>query len=301
MEGENTENIKSNTKIKEKKNLKPLEEIIRENLSEFKLENVIQIYFSILEQDKEKDIIKNQNLSFPNNLYSINKNIELQLNIFIKILRENYGDKNIIKELYKYIFSKDPKSKKGRNSLKKEHLKVKQKKLANNKNNSFINKKKRRRYESSDIILKIKNNMIIYTKTGLTETILNKDEMANNILGYLYKNTFNNIFFYYPILEQNHFIVNDNTKKILEDKNKILFVCEMYKNEQEADRCKSFGIFDLSKMEFSLFTMHSKDIKEHPHSIEMKNDKKYKNKDEVMKIISQFSKNKIKGALLIKD
>ena len=143
--------------------------------------------------------------------------------------------------------------------------------------------------------------MIIYTKTGLPETILNKDEMANNILGYLYKNTFNNIFFYYPILEQNHFILNDNTKKILEDTNKILFVCELYKNEEETNRCNSFGIFDLYTLEFSLFAMHSKDIKEHPHSIKMKNNKKCMNKDEIMNIISQISKKKIKGALLIKD
>ena len=48
MEEQNNDNIKLNTEINKKKNLKPLEEIIRENLKEFKLENVIQIYFSIL-------------------------------------------------------------------------------------------------------------------------------------------------------------------------------------------------------------------------------------------------------------
>ena len=298
---EDSESTKYSIKAKEEKNLKPLEEIIRENLSEFKLENVIQIYFSILEKDKEKDIIKNKKLSFPNDLYPINNNMKIQLNILIKILRENYGDKNIIKELYKYIFSKDHKSSKGGNDLKKEPQKVEQTKLDNNKKNTFINKKKRRRHEPSGAILKIKSNMIISTKTGVSEIILSKDEMAKNILGYLYKNTFNNIFFYYPILEQNHFILNDNTKKILEDTNKILFVCELYKNEEETNRCNSFGIFDLYTLEFSLFAMHSKDIKEHPHSIKMKNNKKCMNKDEIMNIISQISKKKIKGALLIKD
>jgi hypothetical protein len=103
MEEQNNDNIKLNTEINKKKNLKPLEEIIRENLKEFKLENVIQIYFSILEKDKEKDIIKNKKLSCPNTLFPICKNIEFQLHIFLEILRENYGDKNIINALYKYI------------------------------------------------------------------------------------------------------------------------------------------------------------------------------------------------------
>jgi hypothetical protein len=125
--------------------------------------------------------------------------------------------------------------------------------------------------------------------------------MPKNIIGYFYKNNFNNVFFYYPIFEKSHFLVNDNTKKILEDKNKILFVCEMYKNEQENNRCNSFGIFDLYSMEFSLFSKHSKNIKIHRHSIETKINKKCRNIDEIMEIISQFCSNKIKGALIIKE
>ena len=300
MEEQNNDNIKLNTEINKKTNLKPLEEIIRENLKEFKLENVIQIYFSILEKDKEKDIIKNKKLSCQNTLFSIGKNIEFQLHIFLEILRENYGDKNIINALYKYIFSKDNPNQKNKNALKMEPKKVfEQQMLDNNKRNFFINKKRRKRNESSEIILKIKNNRIISTKTR-SEIILNENEMAKNIIGYLYKNNFNNVFFYYPIFEQSHFLVNDNTKTILEDKNKILFVCEMYKNEQENNRCNSFGIFDLYSMEFSLFSKHSKDIN-HRHSIETKINKKCRNKDEIMKIISQFCSSKIKGALIIKE
>ena len=38
----------------------------------------------------------------------------------------------------------------------------------------------------------------------------------------------------------------------MEDKNKILFVCEIFKKQQEKNRCNSFGLFDLSTIEFSL-------------------------------------------------
>ena len=145
MKGRKPNNIKYNKEIKEKKYLKPLEEIIRENLTKFRLENVIQIYFSILEKDVEKDIIKNKKLSCPNSLFSINKNMEFQLHIFLEILRENYGDKNIIKELYKYIFSKNQNNPKDENNLKNEpKIIVEQQKLDNNNKKSFINKKRKR-------------------------------------------------------------------------------------------------------------------------------------------------------------
>ena len=145
MKGRKPNNIKYNKEIKEKKYLKPLEEIIRENLTKFRLENVIQIYFSILEKDVEKDIIKNKKLSCQNSLFSINKNMEFQLHIFLEILRENYGDKNIIKELYKYIFSKNQNNPKDENNLKNEpKIIVEQQKLDNNNKKSFINKKRKR-------------------------------------------------------------------------------------------------------------------------------------------------------------
>ena len=114
------------------------------------------------------------------------------------------------------------------------------------------------------------------------------------------RNNCNDIFMYYPIFEENIF-TNDNMNKIIEDKKKILFVCELNRNEQIKDKCNSYGIYNLETMDFSLGAKHSKTVEEHKISIKSKLNSQISKKNELFDIYSKFSKMKIKGALIIKN
>ena len=289
-----------------KKNKKPLEEIINNNLSQFNKEDIINIFFFL--KENENNLIKNKNINFPEALSYINKNIKIQLKIFLEVLCENYDEENIINELYKIIFFKNSdNSILQEKYINKENLTEKEKKPI--KNNNICKKKnyislkkktKRKKKESLTHSIKIKKNWIIPIKSSFSEIPLKEEEISQNIIAYLYKNNSNDIFIYYPIFEENIF-TNDNMNKIIEDKKKILFVCELNRNEQIKDKCNSYGIYNLETMDFSLGAKHSKTIEEHKISIKSKLNSQFSKKNELFDIYLKFSKMKIKGALIIKN
>ena len=289
-----------------KKNKKPLEEIINNNLSQFNKEDIINIFFFL--KENENNLIKDKNINFPEALSYINKNIKIQLKIFLEVLCENYDEENIINELYKIIFFKNTdNSILQEKYINKENLTEKEKKAI--KNNNICKKKnyislkkktKRKKKESITHSIKIKKNWIIPIKSSFSEIPLKEDEISQNIIAYLYKNNCNDIFMYYPIFEENIF-TNDNMNKIIEDKKKILFVCELNRNEQIKDKCNSYGIYNLETMDFSLGAKHSKTVEEHKISIKSKLNSQISKKNELFDIYSKFSKMKIKGALIIKN
>ena len=290
-----------------KKNKKPLEDIINNNLSQFNKEDIIHIFFFL--KENENKLIKNKNINFPEALSYINKYIKIQLKIFLEVLCENYNEENIINELYKIIFFKKiDNSILQEKCINKENLTEKEKKAIKNNNNiykkknytSLKKKTKRKRKESITHSIKIKKNWIIPIKSSFSEIPLKEEEISQNIIAYLYKNNSNDIFIYYPIFEQNNFI-NDNMNKIIEDKNKILFVCELNRNEIIKDKCNSYGIYNLETMDFSLGAKHSKTVEEHKISIKSKLNSQISKKNELFDIYSKFSKMKIKGALIIKN
>ena len=290
-----------------KKNKKPLEDIINNNLSQFNKEDIIHIFFFL--KENENKLIKNKNINFPEALSYINKYIKIQLKIFLEVLCENYNEENIINELYKIIFFKKiDNSILQEKCINKENLTEKEKKAIKNNNNiykkknytSLKKKTKRKRKESITHSIKIKKNWIIPIKSSFSEIPLKEEEISQNIIAYLYKNNSNDIFIYYPIFEQNNF-TNDNMNKIIEDKNKILFVCELNRNEIIKDKCNSYGIYNLETMDFSLGAKHSKTIEEHKISIKSKLNSQFSKKNELFDIYLKFSKMKIKGALIIKN
>ena len=121
-----------------KKNKKPLEEIINNNLSQFNKEDIINIFFFL--KENENNLIKNKNINFPEALSYINKNIKIQLKIFLEVLCENYDEENIINELYKIIFFKNSdNSILQEKYINKENLTEKEKKPI--KNNNICKKK----------------------------------------------------------------------------------------------------------------------------------------------------------------
>jgi hypothetical protein len=312
MKMKNNGNSYLNKEIKEKIELKSLGSIIQEYLSYFKTEEVINLFFSLKED--ENTSINNKKKFNQNPLTRADKNTTFQLKIFLEVLRENYGDQCIINELYKYIVNKNKKdsSKKIGKKNDKNHRNDECKKFTNNnllnsfdkKDYIFILNKENKQKELSKDFIKIdrsSNNWIISTKSKCLDMFLNKNEITKKIIGYLYKMNSNNIFLYYPMIEQNLFIKDKNLKKIKENDNKLFFVCELYINERESNRCNSYGLYDLNSMNFSVGAPHTKSINEHPHSLIPKNEDSISEKDELMEIIVYFSKMDIKGALIINE
>lgn len=295
-------NIKK--EIKEKGELKPLGNIIQENLTYFKIEEVINIFFSLKEDANKTN--KNNKAYFQKSLSRIDKNTIFQLKIFLDVLRKNYGDQCIINELYKYIVNKnsnDSLIKKHEENEEIIHQKDKDDKYTNNidkKAYIFILNKENKKKKFLEID-KINNNWIIPSKSKYLDSFLNRNEIKKNIVGYVYKNNSNNVFFYYPILESNNLIKDEYLKKFIKNKNQLLFVCELFINESENKRCNSYGIYDFNSMNFSLGAIHSKVINDHPHSLKFKSEDSISNKDEIMEIIFCFSKMDIKGALIINE
>jgi len=305
MENKDNIQIKDNKDLK--KNKKPLEDIINNYLSLFDKEDIIHIFFFL--KENEDKLIKNKNINFPEALSYIDGNEKIQLKIFLEVLCENYDDENIINELYKKIFLKNTdNSIIQQKYMNKENLTEKKTKVIKNNNTykkkNYITltkktKRKRKRKESITHNIKIKNNWIIPIKSSFSE-IPKEEEISQNIVGYLHKNNYNDIFIYYPIFEQNIFI-DDNMNKIIEDKNKILFLCEMNRNENIKDKCNSYGIYNLETMDFSLGAMHTKTVEEHKISRKSRLNSQFSKKNELFEIYLKFSKMKIKGALIIKD
>ena len=309
---ENNGNSYLNKETKEKIELKSLGSIIQEYLSYFKAEEVINIFFSL--KENENTSIENKKKFNQNPLSRHDKNTTFQLKIFLKVLRENYGDQCIINELYKYIVNKNTQdsSKKNDNKNDKIHQNGECKIFTNdNLLNNFdkkdymfiLNKENKQKKLLKDFIKidRISNNWIAPTKSKNLNMFLNKTEITKKIIGYLYKMNSNKIFLYCPIIEQNYLIKDENWKKLKENDNKLFFVCELYNNEKENNRCNSYGIYDLNSMNFSLRGSHTKAINEHPHSLIPKNEDSISEKDELMEIIFYFSKMNIKGALIIND
>ena len=311
MENKVSNQLNDNQNLK--KNIKPLEDIVKNNLSQFKNEDIIHIFFSL---NNQNIFIDNQNFDFPEALKFIKNNTKVQLKIFLEVLSENYENDNIISELYKKIFIGNNDNsylqQKYINKINKAKQREKKKESIINDNynqNNYINfpKKKKRKSEKSilDNNIKIKNNWIIPLKSSFSGMgiSLKEGDISKNIIGYLYKNKSNHIFIYYPIFEQNIFI-NDNMNKIIEDKKKILFLCELYINDRIKHRCNSFGIYDMETMNFSMGGRHSKSIEEHENSRKLKLNEyynQYKKNSELFDIIAQFSTMKISGALIIKE
>ncbi len=285
--------------IKEKKSLKPsLEDIIKNNLFQFKIEEVIHILFSLKDN-------KNEFMNYSQTLSFINKNTEFQLQIFLEVLNEKFGKENIIKEIYKYLFTQKESpliENKNNNHIEKLE-KEKEKKFKTTNKKYFINpiKKNIKIDEISQDKIKIKNKWIISIKSKFLENFLiTQNKIENNIIYYLYKNDLNNIFLYIPIFEANNYL-NDNFKKIIEDNNKILFICEHYKNRNKNIRCNSYGVYDLYRKDFVLAELHSNFREDHPYRIKTKNKNKYINKEEIMEIFEYFSKIQLKEVLIIKE
>ena len=285
--------------IKEKKSLKPsLEDIIKNNLFQFKIEEVIHILFSLKDN-------KNEFMNYSQTLSFINKNTEFQLQIFLEVLNEKFGKENIIKEIYKYLFTQKESpliENKNNNHIEKLE-KEQEKKFKTTNKKYFINpiKKNIKIDEISQDKIKIKNKWIISIKSKFLENFLiTQNKIENNIIYYLYKNDLNNIFLYIPIFEANNYL-NDNFKKIIEDNNKILFICEHYKNRNKNIRCNSYGVYDLYRKDFVLAELHSNFREDHPYRIKTKNKNKYINKEEIMEIFEYFSKIQLKEVLIIKE
>ena len=307
---ENKDNTKSsimNIEINQKKCKKPLEDIIKNNFSVFKMEDVIHIFFSI--QGKENNFIPNIQSNYLEGFCHINKNTLLQLRIFLEVLRENYDDESIIKEFYKYLFYEKKKDKEfqSKKTNKKENLSKDEIKSSENdeliiKNDEIdypLIKKKRKNKTPEHNFIKIKKNWIIPLKSNYSKMKLKEEDTSKNIVSYLHKGNFNQLYIYYPI-EKENILYNDDMNNIIKDKNKILFTCELYAKENENDRCNSYGIFDLATKVFSLGGLHSKDCNVHPLSQKLKKNNNLPPKNELMEIILRFSKMKMKGALIVK-
>jgi hypothetical protein len=310
MKMKNNGNSHLNKETKEKIELKSLGSIIQEYLSYFKTEEVINIFFSL--KENENTSIKNKKKFNQNSLSRHDKNTTFQLKIFLEVLRENYGDQCIINELYKCIVNKNTQDSSKKINKKKDKIRRNDEcKIFINDNliDSFdkkdyifiLNKENKQKKLPKDFIKidRISNNWIAPTKSKCL--FLNKNEIEKKIIGYLYKMNSNKIFLYYPIIEQNYFIKDENLKKIKENDNKLFFVCELYINERESNRCNSYGLYDLNSMNFSVGAPHTKSINEHPHSLIPKNEDSISEKDELMEIIFYFSKMDIKGALIINE
>ena len=137
-----------------KKNKKPLEEIINNNLSQFNKEDIINIFFFL--KENENNLIKNKNINFPEALSYINKNIKIQLKIFLEVLCENYDEENIINELYKIIFFKNTdNSILQEKYINKENLTEKDKKAIKNNNiykkKNYISLKKKQKEKKKNL------------------------------------------------------------------------------------------------------------------------------------------------------
>ena len=290
------------------KNKKTLEDIVNNNLSQFKNEDIIHMLFSLKNQNT---FIDNKNIDFPEALNYIKNNTKVQLKIFLEVLSENYENENIINELYKKIFLKN-----NDNSLlkqkylnKKSKEKCKEKKEEGFINNNiynlknYINFPKKIKIKKEEPIvsnnMKIKKNWIIPLKSSFSGISLNEDAISQNIFVYLYKNKSNRIFIYYPKFEQN-ISTNNKLNKIIENKKEILFVCELYQNERIKDRCDSYGIYNLETNDFCLGGRHSKSIEDHENSRKWTFNQ-YNKEKELFDIILQFSKMKTRGALIIKE
>lgn len=267
----NFDSIQSYNEIIENKNKRPLEKIIRETFSQFKIEDIMHVFFSLIEN--KNDLIINDINTFEV-LSNIDKNIEFQLKIFLEVLRENYEEQYIIQEFYKYLFNVNIKNDK-------------------NVNKNYISLEKNGKMKKKEYFKKIKNNLIIPIKSKFKLSLKDK----KNVIGFLYKNK-NNIYFYYPIQEQNIFL-NENMKKIIEDTKKILFVCIKYLPENENNIINSYIIYDLERMDFSFRKIHSSDMNDYLHSIKIKYE--FELKDEIMEIIPDFLKMNINSALIIKE
>ena len=305
------DNANSNNNIKEEREIRPLSEIIEKYLSQFKIEEAINIFFSLKENDKKSN--KNKKINYEKSLSRIEKNTKFQLQIFVEVLRENYDDQCIIKELYKYLFinaqknslmfeeENNDKENSQNEEFKKEESDNHIKKLEEKDYIFILNKGKIKKKKLLENVIQIDNNWIIPSNSSYFDFLLNKNKIRKNIIGYLYKDNSNNIFFYNPIIEQNNLIKNENLKKIIENKNKLLFVCELFLNENKNNRCNSYGIYDLNTMDFKLGAPHSKDNDDHPHSLKTK----YKDNgiiiDEIMEVIFYLSNMEKNGALIFND
>ena len=152
--------------IKEKKSLEPLENIIKNHLFQFKIEEIIHILFSV--KDNKNDFMNYlQTLSF------INKNTEFQLQIFLEVLNEKYGKENIIKEIYKYLFTQKESPLMGNeNNNHIEKIKKKTEKKFKTTNKKYFinpNKKNIKIDEISQDKIKIKNKWINSVKSEFSE------------------------------------------------------------------------------------------------------------------------------------
>ena len=309
MENIDNPNNILNNQINQKKYKKPLEDIINNNFSMFKMEDIIHIFFSIKEQDN--NLIHNIETNCSEELCYINKNTLLQLKIFIEVLRENYDDDSIIKELYKYLFYEKAKNQvlqskklyKKKNRSKNEITACKGNDLnAKNKEIYYplVQQKRKKLKSIGQNFIKIKNYWLIPIKSNYSNNLIKEEYIPKDIIGYLYKNEFNQIYIYYPILEENN-LLSDSMNNIIKDKNKILFLCELYSIENENDRCNSYGVFDLATNYFSHGAIHSKIFNAHQHSQIFNYNNSLMEKDELTDIISKFYEMKIKEALIIKE
>ena len=297
----NEKNLNIDMNIKSKT---PFEYIINNYLSQFQIQDIINFFFFFTENEKKlkrKEENINENKDSPYDILSfINKNNQVSIRAFLEVLRENYGDECIIKELYKKLIDESPNNNSFLQNIEinKEIINIDTKNISTKRLSRKIARKKH--YNTLINKIKVKNNWIIPLESTLSNISLKEDEIQIKIVGYLQKSKFNHIFLFYPIFKKNNYI-SDKLNEIIQDNNKILFVCEMYQNQNQNNRCNSYGIFDLSKMNFSLGAKHSKRKNQHPHSKKLKIKDKSTKEDELIETIIQFKKMSINGALIIKE
>ena len=79
----------------------PFEYIINNYLSQFQIQDIINFFFFLTENEKKlkrKEENINENKDSPYDILSfINKNNQVSIRAFLEVLRENYGDECIIK------------------------------------------------------------------------------------------------------------------------------------------------------------------------------------------------------------
>ena len=153
-----------NKKTKEKIELKSLGSIIQEYLSYFKTEEVINIFFSL--KENENTSIKNKKKFNQNSLSRHDKNT-----IFLEVLRENYGDQCIINELYKYIVNKNTQDSSKNINKKKDKI------HRNDECKIFINDNLINRFDKKDymFILNKENK-----QKKLSKDFIKIDRISNN-------------------------------------------------------------------------------------------------------------------------
>lgn len=301
MENKNQIDTEENLKKNITKNITPLIKIINKELKQFSIEDVINMIFDLSAKRQKEN---NKNIDFGDNyLLSTEKqekeflsdsddNTILRLKIFVQILLDKYGEDSLINELYNSLgFEDNEKNENDSEKVNKCDFSNLEENIDINKNleNEKTPKKIRSKSSIPSSKGKDENNSIKIDK--ITDHIISlKEESSRDIIGHLHKNKLGHIYLFYPSYEyKNTFKIE--MKKIVDNKNKILFLCEM-------NDCSAYGVFDILSNNFTLRAKHSLCYTDHKHCQIEKKKKNQEKSDNFVLVIKTFAKLKSYDALI---